>query len=311
MQIVKKHKKLINTIIQVLIFTSIIIFFIQKLENDELTISYENFLISFDDHYFLWSFILLLMPLNWVLEAMKWKRLCRPLLSISFLSAIKGVITGLSISFVTPHGWGDYFGRIAILDKNKREKLVGALFFGKMAQLFITVIAGVTGLVMYFEVRPYLYLWYFLILLIIALLLAFNRTFFRIIRPYLRKVRRFFSIIKSYNAKTVLYILSLSAARYAVFTLQFLLIMLILDVDLDIFLIFSGITWIFLIKSIVPSFNFLSDLGIREVSAIMFFQAYLNDVSLVISATFIIWVINIFVPSVIGTFFVFSVKAFR
>jgi hypothetical protein len=311
MQIDKKHKKAINTILQVLILIFIIIFFLQKLKNDELTLSIEQFIISFEDHYPFWIFILLLMPLNWALEAIKWKELSRPLLFISFLSALKGVITGLSISFITPHGWGDYLGRIAIINREKREKLIGALFFGKMAQLFITVIAGVTGLVMYFEVRPYLYFWYIFILFIIALLMTFNRTFYRLLKPHLRKIKRFFSIIKSYNAKTVLFILIISAVRYMVFTMQFLLIMIILNVDLDIFLIFSGITWIFLIKSIVPSFNFLSDLGIREVSAVMFFEPHLNDVSPVISATFIIWVINIFVPSVIGTFFVFSVKALR
>lgn len=311
MKIHKKHKKAINILLQVIIILSLILFFRQKFKNEELTLSLDLFIFSFADHFILWIFILLLMPLNWVLETIKWQELCRPLLHLSFLSAVKGVITGLSISFITPHGWGDYFGRIGIINREKREKLVGALFFGKMAQLFITIVAGITGLVVYFEVRPYLYLWYIFILIVITLLLAFNRIFYRILKPYLRKVRRFFSIIESYNAKTVLYILFLSAVRYSVFTLQFLLIIFILKVDLSIFLIFSGITWIFLIKSIVPSFNFLSDLGIREISAVMFFEAYLSNVSPVISATFIIWIINIVVPSVIGTFFVFSVKALR
>lgn len=311
MTIDKKQKKIINRIIQVVILLFIIFFFYEKFEHEELILSLNYILHSFDDHYLLWSLIILFMPANWLLEAWKWKKLCSTIFTLSLLSSFKGVLTGLAVSFVTPHGWGDYVGRIAILRQDQRERLIGALMFGRMAQLFITVAAGILGLIMYFKIWPYLYFWYILSFVLVAFLMAFNKSLFKMIRPYLKRLSKYFAIIKSYNAKLILEVLILSAIRYAVFTIQFFLIMRILNIDLSTLILLSGITWIFLIKSIIPSFNFLSDLGIREVSAIMFFEGYMTDVTPVISATLIIWIINIFVPSVIGSSFIFSIKAFR
>ena len=311
MPIDKKQKRLFNIAIQAIIILLLAYFFYQKFEHEELMLSIKSLKDSFSDHIFLWSMVLFLMPVNWGLESYKWKKLCKPIFDISLGTAIKGVITGISVSFVTPHGWGDYLGRIMVLTEQDRERLVGALFFGKMAQLFITVIAGIIGLVMYFEVWPYLYLWYFISFILVGLLVLFNRTLYNLVRPYLSRLRKYFSIVKKYNTRDTVEILVISGVRYGVFALQFMLIMIISGVDLSLMLIFGGITWIFLVKSIIPSFNFLSDLGIREVSAIMFFETYLFDVSPVVSATLIIWIINILFPAILGTAFVFTIKTFR
>lgn len=311
MQIDKKNKVLVNRVIQLLILISVGIFIYFKLHQQEVSFSYKILKHSFDSYRLIWIIVLLLMPLNWFLEIIKWKKLCKPLGNVSLKSAASGVLSGLSFSFITPHGWGDYFGRIMVLNYEDRGKLVGALFFGKMTQLFITVIAGILGIIMFVEVWPFLYLWYFVIFLVVAALIAFNKTIYKLIKPYLFRIRYFFKIIKTYSAKLILEVTGLSLLRYLVFTLQFLLIMKILDVDLSIIVIISGITWIFLVKSIIPSFNFLSDLGIREVGAVMFFENYMTDTGPVISATFIIWIINILMPAIFGSFFIFYLKTLR
>ena len=65
--------------------------------------------------------------------------------------------------------------------------------------------------------------------------------------------------------------------------------------------LFSGATWIFLIKSIVPSFNFLADLGIRELSALQFFESYGAIELNILTATLSIWILNLLIPSILGT----------
>lgn len=311
MPIDKKNKVLLNRLIQFAVIAAVAVFVYFKIIQREVTFSLEIIRLSFDDHIFTWICIFLLMPVNWLLEMIKWKKLCAPIENISLKTAAAGVLSGLSFSFITPHGWGDYLGRILILRNEERGKLVGALFFGKMTQLFITVFAGILGIIMYIETWAFLYLWYFLILFFVAILISFNKSVYRIIKPYLSKVRYFFKIIKGYSAPLILGITGLSLLRYVVFTSQFILIMKLLEVDLSLLIMLSGVTWIFLVKSIIPSFNFITDLGIREVSAVMFFENYLTDPGPVISATFIIWIVNILLPAIVGTLFIFHLKTIR
>ncbi|MGK7391707.1 MAG: lysylphosphatidylglycerol synthase domain-containing protein [Candidatus Cyclobacteriaceae bacterium M2_1C_046] len=311
MPIDKKNKVLLNRLIQFIVIAGVAVFVYFKIIQREVSFSFEIIRLSFDDHPFLWVTILLLMPLNWLLEMIKWQKLCKPVENISLKTAAAGVLSGLSISFITPHGWGDYLGRILILKNKERGKLVGALFFGRITQLFITVFAGILGIIMYVETWPFFYLWYFLILFLIALFIGFNKSIYRIIKPYLLKVKYFFKIIKTYSAPLILTVTGLSLLRYIIFTTQFILIMELLGVDLSLLIMVSGVTWIFLVKSIIPSFNFITDLGIREVSAVMFFENYLVDPGQVISATFIIWIVNILVPAIFGSIFIFYLKTIR
>lgn len=46
--------------------------------------------------------------------------------------------------------------------------------------------------------------------------------------------------------------------------------------------------------------NFLSDLGIREFSAIYFFDHFGVDLVAVINASLTLWIINILLPTIIG-----------
>ena len=62
-------------------------------------------------------------------------------------------------------------------------------------------------------------------------------------------------------------------------------------------LVLAGITWVFLAKSVIPTFNFLSDLGIREFSAVLFFDSFSVPVEPIVLASLLIWVINILIPT--------------
>jgi uncharacterized membrane protein YbhN (UPF0104 family) len=61
-------------------------------------------------------------------------------------------------------------------------------------------------------------------------------------------------------------------------------------------------------KSVLPSFNFLSDLGIREFSAVYFFSPLGVDEIAIISASLLIWLINLLAPAMVGFFYVLRLK---
>ena len=108
-------------------------------------------------------------------------------------------------------------------------------------------------------------------------------------------------IIPAYNFKQVAQLLWLSFLRYLVFSFQFVILLKMFLPKLNLMDIFSGTTWIFLIKSIVLSFNFLLDLGIRELSALQFFESYgVSEVN-ILAGILSIWILNILFPSILGT----------
>ncbi len=90
-----------------------------------------------------------------------------------------------------------------------------------------------------------------------------------------------------------------SVLRYVIFTIQFTLVMMALT-TVPVFVIVAGVSWIFLAKSVLPGFNFLADLGIREFSAVFFFSALGHDTLPVVMASLLIWLINIAIPSLTG-----------
>jgi len=113
-------------------------------------------------------------------------------------------------------------------------------------------------------------------------------------------------IIPAYNFKQVTQLLWLSFLRYLVFSFQFVILLKMFLPKLKLMDIFSGTTWIFLIKSIVPSFNFLLDLGIRELSALQFFESYgVREVN-ILAGTLSIWILNILFPSILGVLFYYG-----
>ena len=64
----------------------------------------------------------------------------------------------------------------------------------------------------------------------------------------------------------------------------------------------------FLAKSVLPTFNFFNDLGVREFSAAIYFDALNIASGPVIMAGLILWLINIALPALVGLFFVQQFK---
>jgi hypothetical protein len=252
--------------------------------------------------WYLFIIILVLMPINWLIEAYKWKLLSAKLQSISLIQAMKGVLTGVTLGFVTPHAVGDYFGRILTTHHKERLRLIGAIFLGRISQMLTTGIFGMAGVYYLFGFQPTL------IVIFSGLIIMLILIFFVKNKKVKKLVGRYMGIIAEYNLKQLLLLQFLSTVRYVVFSLQFCLLLYIVQPQLETQLIFAGVTWIFLAKSVLPSFNFLSDLGIREYSAVYFFEQYNVDVIPVIGASLLIWMINILLPTIAGLPFVMRLK---
>ena len=135
-------------LVKVAVLITIFLLLYFKFEDNEdlfLTI-YSEVKLSFKQDFSLYVLVILLMFFNWSMEAIKWRYLIRSIFPITFWQSFRGVISGLTLSFATPHGLGDYMGRVLSIHQTKKEPLIGALFLGRTSQLLATLLFGMVGL---------------------------------------------------------------------------------------------------------------------------------------------------------------------
>lgn len=252
--------------------------------------------------------LVLLMVLNWMLEGVKWKSLLKPVKKVSLLKAVTAVISGISLSFITVGGLGDYLGRALFIEKKHLKSLIGITLAGGIYQNLITYTAGGAGLILFLEFQlgeVFQGLW-FLLFGLFAVLVYFVFHIHYLLK--IKFLRQFISTLASYNTKDKFFIFLLSFCRYVIILIQYFLILQALQVQIGILDFFTGISLMLLLKSAIPRFSFLSDLGIREFSALLFFTKVGLAPAIIISSTLLLWVLNILIPAVGGLYFILGKK---
>jgi hypothetical protein len=287
-------------------------------------ISYITYIISahkgFDKDFFnIWRslvntstphlfIVTILMFFNWFFEAIKWKLLSAPLQNISILKAYKAVISGVSFSFITIGGVGDYLGRALHSIEKDQKALVGITLAGGVYQNLITYTAGGAGFIFFINEVSFqlnVLLWSILLFLFLAILFfIFNA---HLLAKY-KKLYRFVNALKFHSNKQKISILLLSLGRYTIILVQYYLILLALNVQLNFADFITGISLMLLLKSVIPRFSFLSDLSIREFSALLFFSKVGLNPAIIVSSTLLLWLLNVLIPSVVGLYFITSQK---
>lgn len=260
-----------------------------------------------------------LVLVNWGLEAWKWQVSVKPVEVISYKTAVVGVLSGLNIGVLLPQAFGDYAGRIWHLSADNRADAISSVFLCHFSQFFMTCLGGLTGAVLFYSHG--LYVEYLQIVLYTALisigLSVLGLLFFKqLIKsllfkfPFLVNNYHYFKTVLELNPKLVLTIFGMSFLRYLCFLTQFVCVLTIFGFEASVFITAGGIMLVFFLKSIIPSFNFLADLGVREFSALAVFSVLQNhSIELqIISASLFIWLINLFIPSVLGIFTIFSLR---
>ncbi len=267
--------------------------------------------------------VLLLVPVNWVLEAAKWKILVSKLERVSLRRATVGVLSGLSTSIVTPNRLGEFLGRIFYLDFSHRKQGALLSFVGSAAQLSITLLMGMLGylalksslLVEFPDWAPfYSYMaWLLILLSIAALLIYFVSPWVMngVIRiPWMRKWNPEEDRLDYPGATNMVSILGLSFSRYVVFTTQYIVLLTVFCSDVNLSLAFLAIGLVYLSVALSPSLYF-SELGIREFFALSFISLASNDNQGIFIASTVLWLFNIGLPSLIGSLLLFSARIFK
>ena len=254
-----------------------------------------------------WWIILVLVPLNWGIEIAKWRYLTRAGELISWSTAARGVLSGLALGFITPHAIGDYAGRIATIPREHKLYYTGLVLYSRISQMVITGLFGMWGVYLLYSVIDVAVVAAVLLILCVLGFIAIKYITSGKRENFISTIGQYFRYLRNLTTRDHAVIMGLALFRYVVFSVQMILsIQMFTDIPLRLAAAGSG--WIFLSKSILPSFNFLSDLGVREVSAVYFFEAFGISPAPVVAASLLIWCVNILLPTFAGALILLRVK---
>ena len=270
---------------------------------------------------------ILLMPVNWGLEALKWKYLTSRLENFSFFTAFKSVLTGTSITMLTPNRIGEFGGRIMYVKEENRIAAIPLTILGSMSQLFVTIIMGTAGLLLFkylwhqddvlFKLIPDLagtILIYISLLTSICIILIYLRVGF-IIKlllqiPVLKKFVKYLHILSEFRRKELLRILFLSFLRYVVFILQYMLLFKAMQVVIPFADCFWLLTIFYLVMTMAPTIGF-TELPLRAAASVEIFQVFSTNILGIQAASLSIWLINLVIPALIGSLLIFGLKIMK
>ncbi len=277
----------------------------------------EDFLNQFNgSKILLLAFVFLLMFLNWSLESIKWQRLVRPLEKIRFWQSFQGVIIGLTTSIFTPNRIGEYFGRIWVLSQ-KRVQGIFATITGSIAQLSITILAGILSLffflpeslikIHFFAENKTAVLWSAILLLLGFIVLLFSLPVLAKKFKHLKKLHLFLTFLKDYSSADILKVLFLSGCRYFIFVIQFFLLLNFFDIPLSFDKVLTALGLIYFTMAFIPIFT-ITEIGVRGSLAITIFSIFVTNQTGIFLSMTLLWIINIALPAFVGSFFLFKLK---
>ena len=126
----------------------------------------------------------------------------------------------------------------------------------------------------------------------------------------LRVFAKYNEVFSFYNPSELLEVLLYSVARYIVFTTQFFILLQIFTVNISYIDATILISAMFFVVSIIPTIA-ITEIGVRGAVALFLFGLVSTNVVGILSATFVMWVINLLLPALSGTAFIFTLKFFR
>lgn len=314
-----KWFKIIRFLLKIVVFGGLLAYIGYELRQQRFDWAVVRQQLRSVDHPERWAAgLLLLTPVNWGFEALKWQILLRRVEKTTFWNAYRGVLAGLSLGFALPAQLGDTAGRVLSLRPGARAEAIGASLVSGGVQFYVAFVFGAVAWAHHLTVVPSRDTaagrWLLALLVgLSALGVGFGLVRRRLIgwlaaRPGLRRFARYWDVAGQYNDREIGLALGAATVRYLVFSAQFYLALRLVGVGMPAGISASGIGVVFLVKTITPAFNLLSDLGVREAAALWVFAPFGTSASVLVTATLTLWLANILMPVLIGLIWVWRLK---
>ena len=259
------------------------------------------------------GFIFLLQFVNYGLENFKWRISYQEIKKESFLKTLKAVYAGNAIALFTPDRLGTFIGRFSYLKNYSKTKITYTTFVGNYAQLTTTLFFAVIGMILAWnndfnfkfpEILPLprLILIFTPVMLFVGALFYYQEILITFIGKrkgkWFKEVHKKLNFVSHYSNKRLTAIMSIAMLRYLIFVAQFFLAAKVFQLSFSSLemLSFCGILYLF--ATFIPS-PFMGNLGTREAVAV-YLLSNINGEVAIISASLLVWLINVVFPSILG-----------
>lgn len=258
--------------------------------------------------------VVVLMPVNWLLETKKWMALLRPLSVVPMKRALRVVLIGLAGSLFTPNRIGEYGGRLLLLPKAQRHQALYATLLGAFSQWLVLIVLGAwawTGVLWsgWLSVSSLLR-WSVTGTTILGtvLLLTVYQHSKAILQWLVRRPRwqRWTQGVadtpfECYTPTLMLRALSYAGIRSLTYSLQYVGLLCFFGYDVPLLLMLLGVLLVYGIQTGLPLPPSTGLLARGNVALLIFGWLQPTAIPLsILAATFGLWLLNVVLPALLG-----------
>jgi len=265
--------------------------------------------------------LLLLMPINWMIEALKWKKVLKTLFPIKFKASLFGVIAGTSTGVITPNRLGEFAGRIMYLPAIYRAEAIGLNFVCSFSQLWATVFFGTFAVGLFSDIlqpgTTHQIAYGLISVLGFVMLISLGLFIFKlkwlsawVIKKGIGlKWVQYFSALANMPKSLIVKLLFLSLIRYLVFLIQHLIaIKLFSPLAFSFYEAAALIAMVYFFSTLLPVNSFL-ELGIRAGATLHLWNLAMPHLAVAaLIASLFIWVLNVALPALLGNFILLKIN---
>jgi len=262
-----------------------------------------------------WLLLFVCMALlNWFFEILKWRLLVSNLQKISLKVAAQQSLAAHCVSIITPNKIGEFGAKASFFPSYKRKRILLLTLTGNMAQLFATLLFGIIGILLlnptvknsiqdlFSKTQQWIII--SVVLTVLLFVIAFYKKEWFIKGLSLEKVAQY---ILSLPVQLKLGALGYSLLRYLLFSFLFYGIYSFLGGTTALWSTLAIIYTTYLLSSIIPVFNVV-DVIIKGSVAVWLFQFLGSNEWIVLATAFIMWMLNIALPAIIGGLILLKIK---
>ncbi len=263
-----------------------------------------------------------LMPFNWFAEMEKWRQFVQRYEYMSRWRALMAVFTGVTFSLFTPNRVGEYGGRMLYVHPRNQWRAVVANVVGNFCQFMVLLGTGLLGtiyIVGHFDIidqrlstlliivgsaaLPFMFWVYYHFELVIDFVKQV-----KIIKPFLPLLRQLnLGVIRQFTKAERTSILFWALLRFFIYATQYFLLLRFFGIKTSIIGGYAGISALFLLQTSIPLPPLAGLVARGNLAVLLWAQFGANEVA-ALAATFTLWVINLVIPALIGTFSFFHVN---
>ena len=246
---------------------------------------------------------------NWCFEILKWYNLASTQKKLSFYDSFQQSLGSLTASLITPNRIGEYGAKAIYYKKGIRRKIMLLNLLSNMAQMSITLVLGLIGLIYFFyhfnvelEVYRFRRVAYLLVVVMVLIIGGTLKGAKKIRGFYIDKIIDF---IKNLPLSTHFLNIGYSLIRYLIFSHQFYFLLKLFGIESDYISLMALISSMYLLASLVPGLA-LFDWLIKGSVALWVFSFIGANELYMVSIILLMWVLNFGLPSIIGSYFVLN-----